>query len=140
MKILFFYICCLILFSCHGFSGIQSEHVVGDFYVATVDKVRERQDLVRIKNGESSGSVVERMVYAVWNNDDVIIVKQHPAVGDWKVDEDVTNYFIVIVDKTDTDECFYNDSVIGPLDDNMFEQSVKELGIKEKIVFREVNL
>ncbi len=139
MKKLLFLILCFVLTSCFPF-GFETMHVVGDFYIVSVDGVETEQNLGRKHTESSYDVVVERMVYAVWNNDSVIIVKQHPPIGDWEVDYNVTDFYIVVVDTVCAENGLYNDSVIGPLDSTMLKQSVKELGIREKIKFRDVKL
>lgn len=130
---------CHVLSSCFPF-GFASEHVVGDYYVTTTDGDDAKQRLSRRVENDNYIGVVGHMVYAVWFNEKFLIVKQHPPVGEEKVDDKITYYYIVFVDNAASDKILYNDSVVGPLDDIMFELSVDELGIKEKIEFQEINL
>lgn len=138
---------CAVLSSCFAFDS-ESELVVGDIYLFCLDgnKTLSRKD-------DMGGYIylVRDMVCGVWNNDSIVIVKHHPLKGEYmgydKYDPDyhdvlmnITDYYVVLIDKECDDRGLYNDSVIGPLDSKMLKQNVKELGIKEKIKFRDVKL
>ncbi len=128
---------CVVLASCFAFDT-NSEQVVGDIYLFCLDGNR---DLCRKDDMGLYAPLVRYEVYAIWNNDRIVIVKHHPLEEEYGMaNEDSTDYYVVLIDKECDERGLYNDSVIGPLDSMMLKQSIKELGIKEKIKFREVKL
>lgn len=130
----------MVLSSCFAFDT-EDMHIVDNIYVFCLDGVDEGQSLDRKDEKSFYYEIVEPMVYAIWNNDSIVIVKHHPLTGEHrKVNKDSTDYYVVLIDKECDERGLYNDSVIGPLDSTMLKQSVKELGIEEKIKFRDVKL
>lgn len=129
---------CAVLSSCFAFDT-NSEQVVGDVYLFCLDG---NISLDRKHDRSFYYEIVEPMVYAIWNNDSIVVVKHHPLKEEYGMaNEDSTDYYVVLIDKECDERGLYNDSVIGPLDSMMLKQSIKELGMKEEnIKFRDVKL
>ncbi len=148
MKKIVIILLCAVLSSCFAFDS-ESEQVVGDIYLFCLDG---NKTLSRKDDTGGYSYLVRDEVYAIWNNDSIVIVKHHPLKGEYmgydKYDPDyhiiltdITDYYIVFIDKECDERGLYNDSVIGPLDSMMLKQSIKELGMKEEnIKFRDVKL
>ena len=133
-KIIFLF--CIVLSSCFAFDSADM-HVVDDIYVFCLDG---KVTLSRKVDEHSYHYLIQEEVYAIWNNDSIVMVKRHPLMDEWHVNRDSTNYYVVIIDKECDERGFYNDSVIGPLNEKELILQKDSLGIKEDIKFRDVNL
>lgn len=123
----------LLLVSC---SGLGKEHVIGNYYLTKIDYVDEELDLsYRLESGSFIG-VVEPTVFAIGNNDEFIIVKQHPREFGKDIDKTVVNYFIVpIKNKSNIRP---EDNKLGPFTREEFLIKRKELQIPADLEFSKV--
>jgi len=102
-----------------------SEHdlIIGNYYVGWNDMVSNRGIDYQYDSNSYKG-IVSSYVYAVGNNADFIIAKQHPYLNDLNV----TKYFIVDLNKKMGID---KDAVIGPMTEKDFDKKSKELKISE---------
>ncbi len=131
--------CMLLMTSCIS-SSVREEHITDDIYVTSFDGSSSDYSLSRKLSDDSYVDVLPGKVYAVWNNDSIIVAKQHPSVGYDSECDDYTNLYIIIIDKLGNENGFHNDSVIGPLDDTKLSWKLENLGITASIVFRNINI
>lgn len=127
---------CFVLSSC---LDCRHQNIVGDFYIWSTNGLEEEQCLRR-ESEDKSYDLVDRMIFAYWYNDNYIIVKQHPRINEYEgeVDKNITNYLIVKIGFERDSLGYYNDSVIGPLEEKELDTKVKELEITEDIQFQNV--
>ena len=102
-----------------------SEHdlIIGNYYVGWIDMVSNRAIVYQYDSNSYKG-IVPSYVYAVGNNSDFIIAKQHPYSNDLSV----TKYFIVDLNKELRRD---KDAVIGPMNEKEFDKKSIELKISE---------
>lgn len=131
--------CMLLMTSCIS-SSVKEDHITDDIYVTSFDGSSSDYCLSRKLSDDGYVDVLPGKVYAVWNNDSIIVAKQHPSVGYDGEFVDYTNLYIIILDKVGNENGFHNDSVIGPLDVTKLSWKLDELGITDSIVFRNINI
>lgn len=107
------------------------------YYLSAID-VKEDMS-IGFQDGDYGIGIISATVFAVGQNDDFIIVKQHPRLFSSEMDKSVTMYFIVPlkmkINKTQ------EKNIYGPLTKEEFEQKRKELNIESldfTIVFKEL--
>lgn len=120
---------CLAMSGCLFDSS--SDTIRGRYKVVWID-VPEQQFICEESSEHSTSCsvLVPEYVFAVGYDDDFIIAKQHPTSGfedGFKIDPSVTHYYII--DTRTTEE-----KVIGPLTEEQFDKTKKELRI-ERIEF-----
>ena len=125
-KVIYILVTFLSLVSCQD---IDVTHVAGSYYLVVTDTDDDRKLSYGLGNGNYVGCVPP-MVYAIWNNDDFIIAKQHPSA------RNKTLYYIVPL-KNPVSK-FPDENFIGPLDKKEFAKKIKELKITDKITFKEL--
>ena len=125
-KVIYILVTFLLFVSCQD---IDVTHVAGSYYLVVTDTDDDRKLSYGLGNGNYVGCVPP-MVYAIWNNDDFIIAKQHPSAIN------KTLYYIVPL-KNPVSE-FPDENFIGPLDKEEFIKKAKELKITDKITFKEI--
>ena len=134
MKSNILYLIILISFSsCSGF--ILKEKIVDNYYLIATD-IEEQLDLSYYEPTDKNGcvSVIEATVFAVGFTDNYIVAKQHPYIFPNAVNNKITNYFILPINKKG--EHFKgNLSLIGPLTLKQFNEKEKELGITFDLKF-----
>lgn len=130
-RIIYIFVTFLSLVSCQD---IDVTHVAGSYYLVVTDTDDDRKLSYGLGNGNYVGCVPP-MVYAIWNNDDFIIAKQHPSYG-FEPELNKTLYYIVPL-KNPVSK-FPDENFIGPLDKEEFIKKVKELKITDKITFKEI--
>ena len=130
-KYIYIFVALLSFVSCQD---ISVTHVAGHYSLVVTDTDEDRKLSYEIGNGGYVGCVPP-MVYAVWNNDDFIIAKQHPSHG-FKPALNKTLYYIIPL-KNPVSK-FPDENFIGPLDKGEFIKKIKELKITDKIIFKEI--
>lgn len=102
----------------------------GGYYLSAIDV---RSDMVLgYEDGEYGVGIIGSTVYAVGQNEDFIILKQHPRNFPDEPDSKITNYYIIPLKakiNKSIDRNFY-----GPLNLREFDEKLKDLNHK-KIVF-----
>jgi len=118
-------ICAAFVTSC-GF--VTKQHIVDNFYLIAVDS-EDDLTLNYKGNGEGYTTIIHQIVYEVGNDDDYIIVKQHP--------EDLTkpmsdtakmNYYIVPTKLKNPS--WAEKEILGPMTHSEFENARKILNIE----------
>lgn len=123
-KIILTLIGILTLISCWNNPG-KSEFLIGNYFVEWNDLVANRAIVEKNeKDSPYSSEVISGYVFAVGNNSDFIIAKQHPYLNDLTV----TKYFIIDIKKS---ESGIDSLVIGPLEKEDFDNKRIELNISE---------
>jgi hypothetical protein len=123
-KIILTLIGILTLNSCWNNPG-ESELIIGNYFVEWNDLVANRAIVEKTeKDSPYSSGIISDYVFAVGNNSDFIIAKQHPYLNELTV----TKYFIIDIKKRESGK---NNSVIGPLEKEEFDKKRIELNISE---------
>ncbi|WP_299673525.1 DUF3997 domain-containing protein [uncultured Tenacibaculum sp.] len=123
-KIILTLIGILTLNSCWNNLG-ESELIIGNYYVEWNDLVSNRAIVEKTeKDSPYSSGIISGYVFAVGNNSDFIIAKQHPYLNNLTV----TKYFIIDIKKR---ESGINSSIIGPLEREDFNKKRIELNISD---------
>lgn len=123
-KIILTLIGILTLNSCWN-NPSESELIIGNYFVEWNDLVANRAIVEKTeKDSPYSSGIISNYVFAVGNNSDFIIAKQHPYLNDLTV----TKYFIIDIKKRESKK---NSSVIGPLEKEEFDKKRIELNISE---------
>ncbi|MVM41317.1 DUF3997 domain-containing protein [Spirosoma sp. HMF3257] len=127
-------ICCF-LSGCGG--PVYEKKLNGNYYLDAVD---EDEDMaIGIQVDEQGVGVIGATVFAVGQNDNFIVAKQHPRNPPGVIDKSTTNYFIIPLQlkvSKSTDRNYF-----GPLQLEQFEKKKRELGIGDlefTIVFNEL--
>ncbi|AEH02739.1 MULTISPECIES: DUF3997 domain-containing protein [Flavobacteriaceae] len=123
-KIILTLIGILTLNSCWNNPG-ESELIIGNYFVEWNDLVANRALVEKTeKDSPYSSGIISNYVFAVGNNSDFIIAKQHPYLNDLTI----TKYFIIDLKKREkTNE----DGIYGPMDKQQFDKKSKGLNISE---------
>ncbi|GAB2545068.1 hypothetical protein [Spirosoma aerophilum] len=109
----------------------------GPYYLDAFDEYEEMS--ISVQDGEAGVGVIEATVFAVGQNDQFIIAKQHPLDEVGKLDKSVTNYFIIPLKQAISQAL--DDNYYGPLSLHEFKAKSRELGIESipfTIIFREM--
>jgi hypothetical protein len=119
LKIITLVILLLFIFSCND---LNEKHIIGRYYLDTVDYVEELMSLYfKYDDGNSIG-VVNQTVFAVGFNEKYIVVKQHPDNN-----KKITNFYIVPIYKEET--YWPEKGLLGPLTFEQFQEKRKELNL-----------
>ncbi len=138
---------CILMVLCCFLSGCLSDaffgspdyekKLNGDYYLLAFDEDEEMSIGVQI--GEEGVGVIEATVFAVGQNENFIIAKQHPLISMGVIDKKTTNYFIIPLDLKVSKAVDRN--YFGPLNLEQFEQKKRELNMKDiefSIIFKEL--
>jgi hypothetical protein len=123
----------LVLFGCND---MNNEHVIGGYYLSTVDYVEDGMSLYYDLDDGNYIGVVNETVFAVGYNEEFIIVKQHPTNYPFPPDKSTTNYYIIPL-KFKVNH-FPDENKIGPLSEIDFTIKRKELGIPDSLSFTKI--
>lgn len=119
----------LATFACGGFGLLHEQDLSGKYAVWIVDR---EEDAAVVKKTSSNGAngVLPAMIFAYGWNDQFIIAKQHPPLGDslFVVDINKINWFIIEV-ASGTDH--------GPLTEQEYIDLRQKLGVPDSLIFTE---
>ena len=121
---------CLFTFTSLLQSCIDNTHnkkLNGGYYLSAMD-VEDDMEIIYKNEQDYMFTVVNATVFAVGQNHDFIIAKQHPKLSSSGTDKGVTNYFIIPV-KSNIDQS-PEKNIYGPLTLEEFEQKRAELNIE----------
>ena len=121
--------------SCIG--SAHSEKLNGGYYLSAIDVNNDMN--LGYQDGDYGVGVVGATIFAVGQNKDFIIVKQHPRAFPNEPDKTVINYFIIPLKNKVSQSPEKN--IFGPLTNIQFEQKRKELNIEDldfTIVFKDL--
>lgn len=114
---------------------------IKDVYILSHIDGYKNQSIIKEYNNSGSGEeVIPEYVFAVGNNDDYIIVKQHPVSRVNAVPEinaSITNYYVIDLNNV---QAFKDENIYGPLTEDEFIALQISLGIihvKFHLNFRE---
>jgi len=136
MKIILKYSWMILSVLLLGCSGIDKEHLIGNYYLTAVDYVDEGKDLSYLLESGNFVGVVSSTVFAVGYNEEYIIVKQHPREFPNPPDKTITKFFIVPI-KNKVHQSL-DENKLGPLTELEFKEKRKELRIPEDLTFTKV--
>jgi hypothetical protein len=118
---------------CRCLGDVHNQELNGGYYISALDLSEEMH--IGYNDSQYGGiGVIEATVYAVGQNEDYIIVKQHP-----KSDQKTTHYFIIPL-KTKISQSVEK-NFFGPLTFNEFNTKKRELniyGIDFSIIFEDL--
>jgi len=125
----------LLLQSCIG--SAHEEKLNAGYFLSAID-VKEDM-VIGFQDREYGVGIIDATVFAVGQNDDFIIAKQHPKVSPSKMDKSVIKYYIIpLKDKISQSP---EKNIYGPFTFEEFEQKRKILNIKKldfTIVFKDL--
>jgi hypothetical protein len=128
--------CIAIMISLLGCNEVDTkEKVIGNYYLIAADLPEDMSLTYHSAEDKSNYSTIVRAtIFAVWHNNEYIIVKQHPRINLSPPDLKKTNYFILPI----KEKMNYNNfnGLIGPIDQNSFEDTCKKLKIPPNIEFK----
>lgn len=100
-------------------------------YLLSAIDVKEDM-IVAYQDGDYAIGIIEATVFAIGQNDEFIIAKQHPKSSQNEIDKTIINYFIIpLKNKVNKSP---DKNLYGPLTKEEFEKKRRELNI-EKLDF-----
>lgn len=116
---------------------VHKEQIVGNYYLTALELKQGMTLSYNISNKKDVFiGVVNPTVFALGNNDNFIIVKQHPEKSAYKSDNTLTNYYIIPLKEPIIKSPEKN--VIGPMTKEEFEEMRVELEMPESLNFTKV--
>jgi len=112
----------------------MKEKVIGNYYLIAADLPEDMCLTYHSAEDNSNYSTIVRAtIFAVWHNKEYIIVKQHPRINLDPPNLEKTNFFILPI----KEKMNYNNfnGLIGPIDQNTFDDTCKKLKIPPNIEF-----
>ena len=125
------YVAVIILCSCQDFA--VKKQIVGKHYIIATDVTEDANLSFETADGNGYGTLIEAMVFAVGQDKNFIIAKQHPRVFPHPPDETITNYFILPI--RDTVNWQTANGLLGPLNEGEYHRKRIELGIQNSVKF-----
>lgn len=117
--------------------GAYDKKLNAGYYLSAID-IKENM-LVGFQDGDYGIGIIRPTVFAVGQNDEFIIAKQHPKLVSGGINKRITNYFIISL-KNKINK-LTKKNMYGPLTKEEFEQKRKELNIESldfTIIFNEL--
>jgi hypothetical protein len=127
LGILFFNVC--------DFGYCYKKHIIGDYYLVATDIIEEASIGTIYKGNDHTGIsyIIYQGVYSVGNDEQFIIVKQHPFDIRPELDKNSINYYIIpLINKISKLE---GNNLFGPMTKEEFIQKRNELGIDKNLDF-----
>lgn len=125
----------ILLIGCQFF--VYDRKIVDKYWLITIDTKADMSLCYELENGDFIG-IISGGVYAVGNNSDYIIVKQHPyKLGSESINKSITNYYIVPIDRS-ISQYKVDKNLIGPLNEIEFEKQKEKLLIPKDLKFNVV--
>lgn len=124
-----------LLQSCIG--SAHDEKLNGGYYLSAID-VKEDM-VIGFQDGDYGIGIIGATIFAVGQNDEFIIAKQHPRASSSDVNKAIINYFIIPL-KSKVSQLL-EENIYGPLTLEEFEQKRKKLHIENldfTIVFKDL--
>ena len=124
-KSIFFLLAIVFCFYSCG-SGAYNKTLNGGYFLSALNNMEDMY--LGYQDGENGIGIITATVFAVGQNDDYIILKQHPRDFPNKPDKSIVNFYLIPLKSNiskSIDKNYY-----GPLTLREFEQKKKELGIK----------
>jgi hypothetical protein len=129
MKIQSLLLICILLFislACGGI-GLAYEHdLTADYAVWAPDLLEQAAVVQKSPQGSSASVIVPAMVIAYGWDDAFIIAQRHPEDGLDEVDENLTEWYILVV---------ADGSLHGPLTETAYLQQRQKLGVPDTLQF-----
>jgi len=120
------------LFSCSDFAIKKS--IVGNYFLIATDT---EDDLGLCyhepSDDQNYGTIIDATIFAIGFNDKFIIVKQHPRNFPNPPNENITNYYILPIQKGM--DWKSKNGLIGPITLEQFNTKKRELNIPEEVKF-----
>lgn len=116
---------------------VYEKKLYGGYYLDAFNEYEEM--VIGIQIGEQGVGVIPSTIFAVGQNDNFIIAKQHPRNPPGVIDKSTTNYFIIPLHLKVSNSIDRN--YFGPLQLEQFEKKKGELSIGNlefTIVFKEL--
>ena len=122
-----------LLSGCLGF--VYNKKIVDKYWLIAIDTKAEMSLSYELGNGNFIG-IIGGGVFALGNNADYIIVKQHPLIHfPNSINKQITNYYIVPIDRS-VSQYKVQENFIGPLNEIEFAKQKEKLKIPIDLVFK----
>lgn len=108
------------------------------YYLLAVD-TRSDMSLGTTLSGDIGVGVIDATVFAVGQNSNLIVVKQHPKISPQVIDKAITNYYIIPLHKPVSKS--KENNYYGPMSKTEFDKMLKKLNepyIDFDIVFKDL--
>jgi len=120
---------CLILSSCLDLVGYAKKHVTKDFYFV------DGENYTLLSTNVEDGYDIYLKANEIWNNEDYIVVKQHPLDDAHDEIKDSTVYYIVDTNVPDSIEGEHA-GIMGPYNEHTLKVEAQKLGLPDSIDFK----
>lgn len=125
----------ILLVGCQVF--VSDRKIVDKYWLITIDTKADLSLSYQLENGDFIG-IINGGVFAIGNNAEYIIVKQHPyKFGPEPINKSITNYYIVPIDRN-ISQYKVEKNLIGPLNEIEFEKQKEKLMIPNDLTFNVV--
>ena len=116
---------------------VTEQKIIENYYfIATDDSEGMHLSYHESSDENDYGTLIGATVFAVGNNDDYMIVKQHPRIFPNPPDKKTTNYYILPLTKGM--DWRTKNGLLGPLTLEQFIKKRKELNIPDSVTFTKV--